>query len=119
MHIRFNRALRGDYGRARPGDVKLVTKEIGKRLVQRGLAVQVEAPDDAEDDEAKAARLEAQLAELTGKSAEEVKAAHSGPELRALLAHLKVEVAPNATKAGMSGDLVEALTKRGEAEAES
>ena len=47
MHIRFNRSLRGDYGHARPGDVKLVTKDIGKNLVSRGLAVEVEAPADA------------------------------------------------------------------------
>ena len=44
MHIRFNRPLRGDYGRAKVGDVKLVSKEVGKSLVQRGLAVEVAAP---------------------------------------------------------------------------
>lgn len=52
MHIRFNRSLRGDYGRAYPGDVKMVSKEIGKSLVARGLADEVEAP--AEDAEAEA-----------------------------------------------------------------
>ncbi|MGV3580004.1 hypothetical protein [Brevundimonas sp.] len=46
MHIRFNRSLRGDYGRAKPGDVKLVSKEVGKSLIARGLAVEVEAPAD-------------------------------------------------------------------------
>lgn len=49
MHIRFNRPLRGDYGRAKTGDVKLVTKEIGKSLIARGLAEEVEAPADAPD----------------------------------------------------------------------
>lgn len=42
MHIRFNRSLRGDYGRARAGDVKLVEPEVGKNLVKRGLAVEVD-----------------------------------------------------------------------------
>lgn len=42
MHIRFKRSLRGDYGRARAGDVKLVEPEVGKSLVQRGLAVEVD-----------------------------------------------------------------------------
>lgn len=57
MHIRFNRALRGDYGRARPGDVKLVSKDIGKSLVHRGLAVEVEGPDEEpEGDEADATK---------------------------------------------------------------
>lgn len=46
MHIRFNRSLRGDYGRAKPGDVKLVSKEIGKSLVSRGLAEEVDGPDE-------------------------------------------------------------------------
>lgn len=44
MHIRFQRPLRGDYGRAKAGDVKMVAKDIGKSLVQRGLAVEVPAP---------------------------------------------------------------------------
>lgn len=42
MFIRFNRSLRGDYGRARAGDVKLVEAEVGKNLVKRGLAVEVD-----------------------------------------------------------------------------
>lgn len=50
MHIRFNRPLLGDYGQARVGDVKMVTKEVGKSLVQRGHAVEVEAPDEDEAD---------------------------------------------------------------------
>ncbi len=53
MHIRFSRSLRGDYGRAKPGDVKLVSKEIGKSLVTRGLAEEVEAPADEADAETK------------------------------------------------------------------
>lgn len=107
MHIRFNRALRGDYGRAKIGDVKLVSKDIGKKLVQRGLAVEVPAPED--DD----AALDARLAELNGKAADEVKDAHSGPELRKLLARLGAEApASNASKATMSAALVEALTAR-------
>ena len=48
MHIRFNRALRGDYGRAKVNDIKLVEKDVGKSLVQRGLAVEVEAPPEDE-----------------------------------------------------------------------
>lgn len=47
MHIKFNRSLRGDYGRARVGDVKLVDKDVGKSLVDRGLAVEVDAPKKA------------------------------------------------------------------------
>lgn len=46
MHIRFLRPLRGDYGRAKVGDVKLVTNEAGKSLVQRGLAEPAAAPKD-------------------------------------------------------------------------
>lgn len=42
MYIRFKRALRGDYGRARAGDVKLVEPDVGKSLVQRDLAVEVD-----------------------------------------------------------------------------
>ena len=49
MHIKFNRSLRGDYGRARVGDVKLVEKEVGKSLVQRGLAVEVKAPKEPDE----------------------------------------------------------------------
>lgn len=48
MHIRFNRSLRGDYGRAKVGDVKLVEKDIGKSLVKRGLAEEVDAPKQTE-----------------------------------------------------------------------
>lgn len=60
MHIRFNRSLRGDYGRARVGDVKLVEPDVGKSLVQRGLAVEVDekeaaAAADASNEKAKAA----------------------------------------------------------------
>jgi endonuclease YncB( thermonuclease family) len=50
MHIKFNRSLRGDYGRARVGDVKLVEKDVGKSLVERGLAVEVDAPKAGEVD---------------------------------------------------------------------
>ncbi|GLK49497.1 hypothetical protein GCM10017620_24700 [Brevundimonas intermedia] len=53
MHIRFNRALRGDYGRAKVGDVKLVEKDVGKSLVKRGLAEEVEPPEEAEPKKAK------------------------------------------------------------------
>lgn len=49
MHIRFNRPLRGDYGRAKTGDVKMVTKEVGKSLIARGLAEEVDAAADAPD----------------------------------------------------------------------
>jgi hypothetical protein len=52
MHIKFNRALRGDYGRARVGDVKLVSAAIGKSLINRGLAVEVDKPADEPADEA-------------------------------------------------------------------
>lgn len=52
MHIRFNRALRGDYGRAKPGDVKMVSAAIGKSLIQRGLAVEVDAPADEPEGDA-------------------------------------------------------------------
>lgn len=48
MHIRFNRSLRGDYGRAKVGDVKLVEKDVGKSLVKRGLAEEVDAPEETE-----------------------------------------------------------------------
>lgn len=48
MHIRFNRSLRGDYGRAKAGDVKLVEKDVGKSLVKRGLAVEVDAAKETE-----------------------------------------------------------------------
>lgn len=48
MHIKFKRPLRGDYGRARVGDVKLVEKDIGKSLVERGLAVEVDAPKETD-----------------------------------------------------------------------
>lgn len=51
MHIRFNRSLRGDYGRARVGDVKLVEKDVGKSLIERGLAVAVDGPADAPEGE--------------------------------------------------------------------
>ncbi len=58
MHIRFNRSLRGDYGRAKPGDVKLVTKEIGKSLIARGLADEVDGPEENPEagDDAKPAK---------------------------------------------------------------
>lgn len=60
MHIKFKRSLRGDYGRARAGDVKLVEPEVGKSLVQRGLAVEVDeaaakAAEKAAADKVKAA----------------------------------------------------------------
>jgi len=112
MHIRFNRPLRGDYGRAKVGDVKMVEAHIGKSLVQRGLAVEVDAPDG--DDPAK---FDAQIVALDGKTADEVKAAHSGPELHALLSYLKVDVAKSANKADLAAALAEALTKRASAEA--
>lgn len=114
MHIRFNRSLRGDYGRAQVGDVKMVTPEVGKSLVRRGLAAEVQAPTEEDADE-KAAKLEAQLVDLLGKTVDEVKAAHSGPDLHALLKHMSVEVAPNLSKALLATALVEALTKRAEA----
>lgn len=53
MHIRFNRSLRGDYGRARVGDVKMVTKDIGKSLIHRGLAEEVEGPSDEDQPDKK------------------------------------------------------------------
>lgn len=55
MHIKFNRPLRGDYGRARVGDVKLVGKEVGKSLVARGLAVEVDPPKDEKTEKPKPA----------------------------------------------------------------
>lgn len=60
MHIQFKRSLRGDYGRARAGDVKLVEPDVGKSLVQRGLAVEVDeaaakAAEKAAADKVKAA----------------------------------------------------------------
>lgn len=107
MHIRFNRSLRGDYGRVRPGDVRLVSKEVARSLIGRGLAVET---TEAVTDEAS---LDAQLAALSGKSADEVKDAHSGPELRRLLARVGAEPpANNASKATMSAALVEALAAR-------
>lgn len=54
MHIRFNRSLRGDYGRAKAGDVKLVEKDVAKSLIKRGLAEEVEAPEEAEPKRGKA-----------------------------------------------------------------
>lgn len=66
MHIRFNRSLRGDYGRARPGDVKLVSREIGKSLVQRELAVEVEGPDEVEPaEDASSSQAKARKAKAT------------------------------------------------------
>ena len=110
MHIRFNRSLRGDYGRARVGDVKMVEAAVGKSLVQRGLAAEVEAP--SEDD---AAKFDGQIDALRGKTADEVKDAHSGPGLHALLAHLKVNIAKNASKADLAAALVGELSKPAEA----
>lgn len=107
MHIRFNRALRGDYGRVRPGDVKLVSKDVARSLISRGLAVETVAPED--DD----AALDAKLAALSGKSPDQVKEAHSGPELRKLLARACAEApALNASKATMATALVDALAAR-------
>lgn len=71
MHIKFNRSLRGDYGRARAGDIKLVEPEIGKSLVTRGLAAEVT------EAEAKAAEKAAadQAKKGGGKPGAEAKAA--------------------------------------------
>lgn len=44
MHVRFNRSLRGDYGKARVGDIKMVPADVGKSLIQRGLAEEVPDP---------------------------------------------------------------------------
>lgn len=65
MHIRFNRPLRGDYGRANVGDVKLVSKDVGKSLVRRGLAVEVDGPPE---DEEQAADAKAKLGKGRGKA---------------------------------------------------
>ena len=35
MFVRFKKALRGDYGRARKGDVREVNADIAKKLVNR------------------------------------------------------------------------------------
>ena len=53
MHIRFKRSLRGDYGRAYPGDVKMVSREVAKSLITRGLAEEVEAPAEEAEADAK------------------------------------------------------------------
>lgn len=44
MFVRFAKALRGDYGRARKGDVREVNADIAKKLVQRGYAVETKGP---------------------------------------------------------------------------
>lgn len=41
MRIRFNKPLRGDYGRAARGEVKDVADDVAKSLIGRGLAVDV------------------------------------------------------------------------------
>ena len=44
MFVRFNKSLRGDYGRARKGDVREVNADIAKKLLQRGYAVETKGP---------------------------------------------------------------------------
>lgn len=75
MHIRFQRPLRGDYGRAKVGDVKLVTKEIGKSLVKRGLAVEVDGPADGAEE----AEVDTQT-EVEGQAETPAKARKGKPE---------------------------------------
>lgn len=62
MYVRFNKSLRGDYGRAARGDVKMVTKEVGKSLIDRGLAEEAAAPDDQPADHPEPAK------EVAGKA---------------------------------------------------
>jgi len=69
MHIRFNRSLRGDYGRARVGDVKLVEPDVGKSLVQRGLAVEVDEKEAAAAADASNKKAEAAITKGRGKAA--------------------------------------------------
>ncbi len=66
MHIRFKRSLRGDYGRARAGDVKLVEPEVGKSLVQRGLAVEVDEAAAKAAEKAAADKVKADAAAEKG-----------------------------------------------------
>nr|WP_312296119.1 hypothetical protein [Brevundimonas diminuta] len=70
MHIRFNRSLRGDYGRARAGDVKLVEPEVGKSLVKRGLAVEVDEKAAAEAAAKAEAKAKDAVVKGRGKPAE-------------------------------------------------
>lgn len=65
MHIKFKRSLRGDYGRARVGDVKLVEPDVGKSLVQRGLAVEVDEKEAAAA--AKASNEKAKASTVKGR----------------------------------------------------
>lgn len=85
------------------------------------------AQDQAETDEARAQR-EAEEAQLqaerdaaldadTGKSADELEAAHSGPELRDRLSWLGVTVPSGMTKAKVAAALFDELAKRAEAKA--
>lgn len=68
MHIRFNRSLRGDYGRARVGDVKLVEPDVGKSLVQRGLAVEVDEAAAKAAEKAAADKMKAASAAEKGQA---------------------------------------------------
>jgi len=69
MHIRFNRSLRGDYGRARAGDVKLVEPEVAKSLIERGLAVEADEKEAAAAAEASNEKAKASIVKGRGKAA--------------------------------------------------
>ena len=68
MYIKFKRSLRGDYGRARAGDVKLVEPDVGKSLVQRDLAVEVDEAAGKAAEKAAADKVKAAAAAEKGQA---------------------------------------------------